>query len=376
MRGTQPPEKPKKGTSGGFSAPRGNEGGRMTVLIPAFEPEPRLPALVRTLRESGLRVVVVDDGSGAAYADVFAQARAQGAEVLTHRTNLGKGCALKTGFAYIAAGEKEREGVVTADADGQHRPADIKRLVRALQKHPEAVALGVRRFAGRVPARSAAGNLLMRLLFSMASGRPLRDTQTGLRAFPAALLPRLTCIRGARFEYEMNVLLDLANAGCAMVQIPVPAVYEPGNSVSHFRPVADSVRVLLPTLRYGFTSAAAALTEFVLLFVFHALTGSLFFGVLLARICSSSVQYLLNRALVFRSRVAGTRQPHRVGRYYLVVAGVLLCNYLLLRLFTGYFHMWLLLAKPLTDFLLFFVSYAAQRFVVFRRPAAEKKSPV
>ncbi|MFT8887792.1 MAG: GtrA family protein [Ethanoligenens sp.] len=340
----------------------------MTVLIPAFEPDMRLIALLHTLAQQDLRIVVVDDGSGQGYTSVFEQARTIGCTILTHPTNLGKGCALKTGFSYILENMHETEGVITADADGQHLPIDILHVAEELRQTHTAIVLGARRFTGHVPARSVFGNLVMRAVFAFASGRNVWDTQTGLRGIPAELLPLLLRVRGARFEYEINMLLDLANAGYKFQQIFIDTVYTSGNATSHFRPLVDSVRVLLPTLRFCVSSIAAAVTDYILLFVFQWLTHSLLLGVVLARASSSGVQYVLNRSLVFHSRLTNKKQPHRAAQYYLLVLGLLGLNYLILKVLTGPMHIWLVWAKLVTEMILFFVSYLAQRLLVFKHP--------
>lgn len=345
----------------------------MTVLIPAFEPDMRLITLLHALAQQNLRLVIVDDGSGQGYTSVFEQARSIGCTVIQHPVNLGKGCALKTGFSYILENMQETEGVITADADGQHRPADILRVAEELRKTHISVVLGARRFTGHIPARSMFGNLVMRAVFAFASGRSVWDTQTGLRGIPAKLLPLMLQVRGARFEYEIHMLLDLANAGYRFDQIFIDTVYTPGNTSSHFRPLIDSVRVLLPTLRFCVSSIAAAVTDYVLLFVFQWLTHSLFLGVVLARASSSGVQYALNRMLVFHSRLTTQKQPHRAVQYYLLVLGLLGLNYLLLKILTGPMHIWLVWAKIVTELVLFFVSYLAQRLLVFKHPVVSQK---
>src|SRR5699024_4084491 len=98
----------------------------IALVIPALEPDGRLPALLRALGPdwSG-PAVVVDDGSSAAAQPYFAEAERLGATVLRHPANRGKGAALKTAFAHCLAVWPNLLGCVTADADGQHTPADI-----------------------------------------------------------------------------------------------------------------------------------------------------------------------------------------------------------------------------------------------------------
>ena len=99
---------------------------RIPVIIPAYEPDEKMIRLLQTLQESGIeRIVVVDDGSGNEYRNLFEQAKQLGAIVLTHAVNLGKGRALKTAFNEVLNRYPEAIGAITADSDGQHTPACI-----------------------------------------------------------------------------------------------------------------------------------------------------------------------------------------------------------------------------------------------------------
>ena len=96
------------------------------ILIPSLEPDDRLPAYAVKLLEKGFaHLVVVDDGSSEKYQPIFNRlAEMEGCTVLHHEVNKGKGCALKTGYAYIEENMPECVGVITADADGQHTVED------------------------------------------------------------------------------------------------------------------------------------------------------------------------------------------------------------------------------------------------------------
>ena len=115
---------------------------RVVVLIPAYKPDERLIELTRELRGKDLDVLLVDDGGGEAYAHIFGDCRALGAQVAVHAVNLGKGRALKTGINAALQLWPDMAGIVTADADGQHTPADILRLIDALGEHPHSLVLG------------------------------------------------------------------------------------------------------------------------------------------------------------------------------------------------------------------------------------------
>lgn len=224
----------------------------MIVLIPAYEPDDHLAGLVADIAadDPTQRVVVVDDGSGSAYRSAFDAVRSRGAEVIAHPENRGKGAALRTGFAHIAAAFPG-DDVVTADCDGQHTVVDIRRVAAALAERPGAVVLGARCFSGGVPWRSRLGNDATKHLFRLITGRRLADTQTGLRGYSASLLPWLATIAGDHYEYELEVLLAATRSAVPLHEVPIEAIYLSGNRSSHFRPVRDSVRVYVPLVRFA-----------------------------------------------------------------------------------------------------------------------------
>ena len=102
---------------------------RAVVLIPAYKPDERLVQLTRELKEEKLDVLLVDDGGQQAFAHIFDECRALGAEVAVHAVNQGKGRALKTGLNAALNLWPDLSGVVTADADGQHTLRDILRII-------------------------------------------------------------------------------------------------------------------------------------------------------------------------------------------------------------------------------------------------------
>ncbi|GIJ56319.1 glycosyltransferase family 2 protein [Virgisporangium aurantiacum] len=225
----------------------------MIALLPVYRPSLHLPELAAELLRTGSTagVVVVDDGSGSDSAEPLDAAEGLGCTVLRHATNRGKGIALKTGLRHIADAFPG-EDAVSADADGQHSVADIERVGRRVGDTGRLV-LGVRSFDTDVPLRSRFGNGLTRLLFRAATGRDVRDTQTGLRGYPAGLFPWLLAVPGEQFEYEMNVLLRGARDGHPVDQVDIATTYLADNASSHFGSLSDSVRIYRPLLRYALT---------------------------------------------------------------------------------------------------------------------------
>ena len=163
---------------------------RAVVLIPAYKPDERLIDLTRELIvDNGLDVLLVDDGGQETFRHIFDACRELGAEVAVHAVNMGKGRALKTGINAAMLKWPDMAGIVTADADGQHTPGDILRLIDALHEHPDKLVLGSREFTGDVPFKSRWGNRITRFVYALASGVKVGDTQTGPASYTHLTLP-------------------------------------------------------------------------------------------------------------------------------------------------------------------------------------------
>ena len=348
----------------------------VVALIPAYEPDRRLVGTVDRLVQEGFeRIVIVDDGSGAAYLDVFEVLAAKPCcTVLHHETNRGKGAALRTGFAFIQERFPDVRGVITADSDGQHAPEDCHRLMEALAEDRRKIVLGSRSFSLRkVPFRSWIGNRWSSATFGLIHGRWLPDTQTGLRAFPRALLPFLLKVEGDRFEYEMGVLIAAARKGLPIEVVPIHTIYESGNAGTHFSPFLDTVRINRLVFADFFRFAGVSLASFVLdqglAWGFAAAlaaanvtqTGAIWISGFAARFLSAVFNFSLNRTFVFRS---GGGIVSAAWKYVLLcVAVIVLSNVgvtglVLLGLPRG-------LAKLLCDITLYFVGYRIQSKFIF-----------
>ncbi len=341
----------------------------MIILIPAYEPDQQLPALIRSIRdaEPWATVVVVDDGSGPAYKDVFDGVKALGCHVIGYARNRGKGFALKTGFGFIAD-QLPGRNVVCADSDGQHTIVDILKVAAAVQAGSPAMVLGTRNFTGNVPARSRFGNSATRLLFTLATGQRISDTQTGLRGYPASMLPWLRSVRGERYEYELNLLLEAKGAGYALHTVDIATVYLDHNAGSHFRPVADSVRIYAPLLKFLASSFTAFLVDTGVFLILTLVTDSLLLAVVGARAVSSAVNFLVNRLMVFEH---GRDKPAAATglRYFGLVLVLLAANYGLISALNA-LSVAALPAKILAEIALLSVSYVVQQRFLFARNAA------
>lgn len=340
------------------------ESARFTVLIPAYEPDDRLITLVHhLLEEQDVSIVIVNDGSGDGYRGIFQSAEQLGCIVLTHPINKGKGCALKTGFQYLKE-SGSKDCIVCADCDGQHTPKDIRRIAKYVHNHPDQLVLGSRHFTGKVPFRSRFGNSLTRSIYRFTTGIHLQDTQTGLRGFHPDLLEWLGQLPGERFEYEINMLLAAPDAGYVLHEEQIDTVYLENNKSSHFRPFVDSIEVYIPILLFSASSIISGLLDFMLFFWLHWVTSSLVVSVIGARVCSSVMNYCLNRNYVFaKGKRSGIH--HSLPRYFALVLIIMLLNYSLIYVWNEHIGLPLFLAKVLTESVLFLFSFWSQRKFVY-----------
>ena len=153
----------------------------MVIIIPAYEPDEKLIRLVGELKEKcDCKILIVDDGSGEKYDWIFERAENFGAVVVRYNKNKGKGGALKTAFNIVKNWD-DAEEIVTADCDGQHLPEDIMKIMKEVKTNKSKIILGARHFTGKVPFRSIFGNKLTSIVFLLAKGKKITDTQTGLR---------------------------------------------------------------------------------------------------------------------------------------------------------------------------------------------------
>ena len=338
------------------------------ALIPAYEPGREMTKVVSDLSQKDFDIVIVDDGSGPDYEEVFTESE-QTATVLTHDMNRGKGAAIRTGLDFISkykiCADRRAEDVVvvTVDADGQHLAKDALHI-----------------------ARTAGG----RKIFRAVSGVSVYDTQTGLRAFTADMIPALMNIKGDRYEYELNVLLEFAANGTEIEEVPIDTVYLDGNSSSHFSTIRDSFRIykeiagfalsgksggfrnLLQILLFSASSFASFLIDYALYALLLVAGPGLVFANIAARVVSSAVNFAINRSLVFRSR-SGIADS--AGQYFALAAIILAGNTFVLRTLVaaGFGGM---IAKIITEMVFFMISWTVQRYVIFHRSeeAPEKRS--
>ena len=219
---------------------------RVCVVIPAYNEAATIGEIVSQCRAAvgASCVIVVDDGS---CDDTGAIAAREGARVLRHPANRGKGASLMNGMCVAMA--LGATSIVTLDGDGQHRPEDISRLLACSQAWPRHIVIGSRRASGRAAPRARfMANRVADFWISWAARHPIDDSQSGFRVYPVQVLRMIASRRSLApgFAFESEILIEAARLGFSTVAVDIPTIY--GSVLrrpSHFRPVADVTRIVL-----------------------------------------------------------------------------------------------------------------------------------
>ncbi len=212
---------------------------RLAIVIPAYNEARGIRAVVEAVLQQHASVIVVDDGSGD---DTVAQLDGLPVTLVRHRQRQGKGAALRSGFR--AARDAGFTTVVTMDADGQHDPADLPRLLAASDAWPDHIVIGARLIGREAqPAARRRANAAADWGIGWACGQRMLDSQSGYRLYPpAALAVADRACEG--FVFESDMLIEARRrANVAVVFVPIRACYGTHLRCSHFRPLADGVLV-------------------------------------------------------------------------------------------------------------------------------------
>lgn len=218
---------------------------KIFVVIPAYNEARTLPDVVARACAHADHVIIVDDGSHDGTDTCLAEPLTN-VTVLRHDTNRGKAAALWRGFQYaLDAGACH---IVTLDADGQHRPEDIPRLLAALCEQQEALIIGERRNKRYSAPRSRRfANAFADFWISLAAGERVHDSQSGFRVYPASLLKNLLFVdrRRKSFTFETELLVSASLQGYAIRYRPIESLYLKGARASHYRAVYDTTQIVL-----------------------------------------------------------------------------------------------------------------------------------
>jgi len=348
----------------------------ISVIIPSLNPDDKLIKVVDSLIEYGFDdIILINDGSDEAHMEEFNYLEKYNqCVVLTHKVNKGKGRALKTAFEYCIANRLDIDGIVTVDGDNQHKAIDIFNCVKAMKDNENNIILGARDFKGKnVPSKSRMGNLMTSFVFRFACGLNISDTQTGLRAIPRQYLQLFTEVKGERFEYETNMLLEFKNSNLPFKEVRIETVYIEENASTHFNPIMDSIKIYGVIFKFLFSSIMSSVIDLSFFSLFSLLllnrmdkSVSIFIATFFARVISSLFNFSFNRKAVFNSKGS---IKNSIMRYYVLCVCQLLVSYGLVYFVTKTLSLGgglTVVSKAVIDTILFMISFRIQRRWVFK----------
>jgi glycosyltransferase involved in cell wall biosynthesis len=226
------------------------------VVIPVYNHEQAIGAVVGGVLGQNLPCILVDDGSGPGCAGVLDKLVAATPEQITllrHPNNRGKGSAVLTGVRYAA--QSGFSHAVQIDADGQHRVADIPRFLELALAQPQALIVGCPQYDVTAPGLRLWARYLTHVWVSINTlSRQIKDSMCGFRVYPLAALIELdrTHKLGERMNFDIEALVRLHWAGWQIINLPTPVNY-PSDGISHFRGWLDNFLIsrLHATLFFG-----------------------------------------------------------------------------------------------------------------------------
>ncbi len=215
------------------------------VIIPAYNAAGTITGVLREVLQAQVPVLVVNDGSFDSTATLVARLPVN---IVSHRENLGKGAALKTGFAWALT--HGFEGVITIDADGQHDASAIPLLAMTVRERGFDILIASRfsQFSQMAGLRSF-WNRFGAWCMEKRTGCEITDSQSGFRYYSARLL-REVKLSATGYSMEMEILMKAWRGGFRIGSVPVPATVVDGRSTSHYRPVRDTWNICMTFLKY------------------------------------------------------------------------------------------------------------------------------
>ena len=216
----------------------------ITIGIPAFNEEKNIGKVIVTLKKITNDIIVCDDGSNDLTKEI---AEGLGAKVISHTKNMGYGEAIKSIFN--EAKKKEADILVTFDADGQHRPEDIKSVTKPIIDQEAEVVIGSRFLKNEtnMPKYRKIGVKVLTKVTNMSIKENLTDSQSGLRAYQKKVLQNIS-LTDSGMGISTEILIKSHQKEFRIIEVPIQILY--GKDTSTHNPVSHGTSVLLSTIKY------------------------------------------------------------------------------------------------------------------------------
>jgi glycosyltransferase involved in cell wall biosynthesis len=215
--------------------------GNTIAIIPAFNEEKNITSVINATKKYVDEVVVIDDGSSDNTSNISKEADF----ILKHAVNMGKGLALKTGIEFAL--KRNPELLITIDADGQHDPSEIPKLIAKFKEDNADLVIGSRSRPDNMPLLYRYGNFFIHSVFRVLF-QNIKDTQSGFRIIKPEIYEK---IKWQASDYGVEAEM-LANAGVhnlKCIESPISTIYQ-----DHYKgtTVIDGVKIVLNMLKWRF----------------------------------------------------------------------------------------------------------------------------
>ena len=214
----------------------------IAILIPAYNEEKYIEAVIKGCFGYNLDIIIVDDGSTDNTIKIIESIKTpENLKIIPirHIVNKGKGQSLKTGFDHII--RNNYSGVITIDADGQHDTREIKNFLEVIEKEKPDLIIGNRLDNTKnMPFIRLATNVFTSWIISNIAGRKISDVQSGFRYISTRVLKNIK-LETRNFDTEPEIVIKASWLGYNIKNIPITTIYHK-DFVSHVNPVTDTIK--------------------------------------------------------------------------------------------------------------------------------------
>ncbi len=198
---------------------------RVMAILPAYNEEAHLPAVLTELKQYIETILVIDDGSVDRTVEI---ARDLGINVLSRGYNLGVGQTTRDGLAWAL--DRGCDAAVMLDSDGQHKPSEITRFLEKFERDHNRLIIGARDYK-QMPLRRRIPNTLGRWMLSSAIREYLPDNQSGYRLVEKELIVKLLDTKESGFNFMVEMIILCLASGWEIGWVPISTIY--GDEKSH-----------------------------------------------------------------------------------------------------------------------------------------------
>ncbi len=346
------------------------------VIITIYKEDKHTLDLCNRLKELGAEnIVIVNDGC-VQKSNFINELVSMGCHIVTLEKRKGKGVSLRAGFEFAEKNLFNITGFITADADGQHKAEDIMRVSRALELRPDSLIIGCRDGKkSNLNIIRRIGKSFSQVYFRVVTGTYCKDTLSGLRGIPAVLYNALIKTEGDNFDYEMNFLTKCADLKIPFFNVNITSVPPSNNEKSSYRLIRDTYLIYKTPLKFATASIGCTAVDLVLFTLFTILLPSkglweqfsVAIATLLARIVSGSMNFMINRKMIFDNDGKTGKQAVR----FIILFVCIMCASSLIVTLLSFLPVPPTIIKAIVDLLLWAVNYTVQRKWVFKENKSE-----